>query len=339
MADVQLEKGYLRLATELMNEIIRRDFSKRQLAVLHFIIRLSYGCHRKDCFIEKYNFFETAGINKVDIKKELKFLRECGVINWDEKDMIFSINKDYDKWQITPSKGFDKDRFDQIIHQNLRKKVSETLTNQGGEVSKTLTDLENLVSKTLTNLGVKVSKLLTSELVKHLLQDLGNTWESKSEEVLKDSIKDIYLKIKEIDDDKDDDKMPQNYFIEYEKAFGYPPALLIADFTHWIDSDESQFTEPEEIIIEVIHRAKKQIPKNPAKYIAKILNDLHNLELYSLEAVKAYNKKFDEKLANGGANNGAKVHQYRRGDVRSTEKSNDSITGGQVGRLGKRKSI
>lgn len=338
MADVQLEKGYIRLATELMNEVIRRDFSKRQLAIMHFIIRLSYGCHRKDCFIEKYNYFEVAGINKVDIKKELKFLRECGVINWDENHMIFSINKDYDKWQITPSKGFDKEKFDQIIHQNLRKKVSEILTEKDEKVSKTLTDLEVLVSKILTNLGVKVSDSLTSELVKHLLQDLENDWESKDEEVLKDSIKDIYLKIKEIDDDKEVDTVP-NYFTEYEQNFGFPPALLIEEFSYWIDSSDSQFTDPEEIIIEVIRRAKKQIPNNPAKYISKILSDLHNMELYSLEAVRAYNQKFDEKLANGGANHGKKVHQYRRGDVRATKESPDSITGGQLGRIGKRKSV
>lgn len=325
MADVQLENGYIRIATELMNEIIRRDFSKRQLAVLHFIIRLSYGCRRKDCLIDKFNSFEVAGINKVDIKKELKFLRSCGVINWDEITMIFSINKDYEKWQISPLKGFDKEKFDQLIHKNLKEKVS-----------KTLTDLENIVSKTLTDLGEKVSKLLTSELVKHLLEVLGKSWESKSEEALKDSIIDIYLKIK----DKDDDIVPQqNYFTEYEKAFGYPPALLISDFNYWIDSEDSQFTEPEEIIVEVIQRARKQIPRNPAKYISKILRDLHNMELFTLEAVKEYNKKFDENFSKGGTNGGKKVHQYRRGNVRPSAEGNESITGGQIGRIGKRRSV
>ncbi|KYD03471.1 hypothetical protein B4102_3389 [Heyndrickxia sporothermodurans] len=336
MADIQLENGYIRIATELMNEIIRRDFSKRQLAIIHFIIRLSYGCHQKDCVIDKFVLFEIAGVNKVDVKKELKFLKECGVINWEEKNMIFSINKDYEKWQITPSKGYDKEKLDQLIHQNLKKKVSKTLTNSDEEVSKTLTDLENIVSKTLTELGEKVSKTLTLELVKHLLELFGNAWESKDESTLKDSIIDIYLKIK----DKDDDKMPpKNYFAEYENAFGYPPALLISDFEYWIDSEESQFTEPEEIIIEVIHRAKKQLPRNPAKYVAKILKDLHNMELYTLEAVKAYNKKFDEKFAKGGAEDGKKIHQYRRSISRPTKQSGKSITGGQVGRLGKRKSV
>lgn len=130
---------------------------------------------------------------------------------------------------------------------------------------------------------------------------------------------------------KKDDDMQPNYFSVYEKAFGYPPALLISDFEHWIDSEESQFTEPEEIIIEVIHRAKKQIPRNPAKYVSKILKDLHNMELYSLEAVKAYNQKFDEKVAHRGADDGKKVQQDRRSSSRPA-KEKFEFFGDKVGR-------
>jgi DNA replication protein DnaD len=121
----------------------------------------------------------------------------------------------------------------------------------------------------------------------------------------------------------DDNQMQPNYFTEYEKAFGYPPALLISDFEYWIDNENSQFADPEEIIIEVIHRAKKQMPRNPAKYVSKILKDLHDMELYTIEAVKAYNKKFDEKFANGGAADGKKVSQHRRSNGRPASKSTE----------------
>lgn len=180
MADVQLENGYIRIATELIDEVIRRDFSKRQLAILHFIIRLSYGCQKKDCIIDKFNSFELAGLNKSDIKKELKFLRDCRVINWDDGDMIFSINKDYEKWQINPSKGFDKEKLDQLIHENLKIKVGKIPTNQKSEVGKTP----------------------TSELVKHQLEESSNHCESKAEQTSKDSIKDSSLKINTITTNK-----------------------------------------------------------------------------------------------------------------------------------------
>lgn len=244
MADVQLENGYIRIATELMNEFIRRDFSKRQLAVLHFIVRLSYGCHRKDCLIEKFNLFEIAGINKVDIKKELKFLRSCGVIEWDETTMIFSINKDYEKWQISPSKGFDKEKFDQIIHQNLKRKVS-----------KTLTDLKSLVSKTLTNLGEKVSESLTDELVKHLLEMFGNSWESKDEEVLKDSIKDIYLKI-----NKEEEEAPVEQILTLlQKSKIVSPNEITEFLRDDINDviDNFNFKDPEAMIAEAIKESAR----------------------------------------------------------------------------------
>ncbi|MDX5475052.1 MAG: DnaD domain protein [Bacillaceae bacterium] len=98
--------------------------------------------------------------------------------------------------------------------------------------------------------------------------------------------------IKEIDI-KDDD-MRSNPVNEYEKHFGFPPGTFIHDINYWID--ESLFKEPEEIICEVIKRAKQQSPRNPAKYISKILNDLHRKELYTLADVKEHNKKFDDQI-------------------------------------------
>ncbi|MFS0822144.1 replication protein [Bacillus sp. 1P02SD] len=187
LADVQLEKGYIRIATELMDEIIRRDFSKRQLAILHLIIRLSYGCHQKDCLIDKMNVFEIVGIYKGDIKRELDYLVEAKVIKWDKNENIFSVNKNHEMWKIDSCKRWDKQKLDYLIHNNLkRKKVSETLTK-----------LKKRVSKTLTEMGEKVSKTLTDKLVKHLLEMFPNDWESKDESTLKDSIKDILKILKE----------------------------------------------------------------------------------------------------------------------------------------------
>lgn len=315
LADVQLVNGYIRIANELMDEIIRRDFTKRQVSILHLLIRMSYGCQQKDCAISKLNLFELAGVYKTDIRKELLFLKNAQVINWEQTSNIFSLNKDYEKWQITPFKGWDQEKYDSLIHDNLARK----------KVSKTLTFLNLTVSKTLTELGVEVSETLTSKLVKHLLRLLGNTWESKSEAFLKDSIKDIYLKTKD-----DDIEMQSNPVTEYEKAFGFPTSLLVEEFNYWIDSEESQFQEPEAIICETIQRAKQQIPRNPAKYITKILKDLHNMELFTLDAVKAYNERFD-KQRNGEGDNRDKKYTRRTG--RTPAKNQESITGGKIGRL------
>lgn len=97
-------------------------------------------------------------------------------------------------------------------------------------------------------------------------------------------------------DIKDDGMDKQNPFKEYEKFFGNLSSSVINEFNFWID--DSQFVDPEEIICEVVKRAKKQTPRNPVKYISKILNDIHNLELFTIDAVKAHNEKFDQKVKN-----------------------------------------
>lgn len=169
VASPQTEKGHVRIANELWNELLRRDFSKRQQNLILFIWRLSYGTGQKDCVIDKFNNLELAGMYKQDVKKELKFLRECAVLDWDEKTMVFSINKNYHLWQITPNKNWDSEKFDELIHQNLsRKKVSKTRTKKENEVSETLTKKKSRVSKTLTFKSKQVSKILTMRLVKYL---------------------------------------------------------------------------------------------------------------------------------------------------------------------------
>lgn len=318
MADVQLENGYIRIATELMDEIIRRDFSKRQLAILHFIIRLSYGCQKKDCLIDKFNAFEIVGLNKSDIKKELTFLRECRVINWEESTMIFSMNKDYEKWQINPSKGFDREKLDQLIHENLKRKVG-----------KTPTDLETLVGKTLTDLGEKVGKTQTSKLVKHQLELYGNAWESMAEDVLKDSIIDIYLKINKEEEEKEAVKRVLE-LLQKSKI------LEEKDITEFLREDINDvilnfgFEQPDEMILEAIKDSARGNGRT-WKYVYKKLVDWKKK---GIKTVTDLEQLEGEKEADG-----KKVHQHRRGYGRSTEKSGESITGGQVGRLGKRRSI
>ncbi|TYS68682.1 hypothetical protein FZC76_06975 [Sutcliffiella horikoshii] len=184
MANVQVENGYIRIANELMDEIIRRDFSKRQIAILHLIIRLSYGCNKKDCVIDKLSDFEVAGIHRSDIKKELHYLKEANVIDWNQEGKKFSFKKNYELWHINPNKGWNKNRVDQLVHFNLKNK----------KVGKTPIDLDDLVGKTLTFLGVKVGKTPIEKLVKHQLQETVTDWESKDEGALKDIIKDIFLK-------------------------------------------------------------------------------------------------------------------------------------------------
>ncbi|TCK03277.1 UNVERIFIED_ORG: replication initiation and membrane attachment protein [Anoxybacillus amylolyticus] len=85
-----------------------------------------------------------------------------------------------------------------------------------------------------------------------------------------------------------------NPVTEFEKAFGYlPPSILQQEFEQVIEN--GQFQEPEAIIVEAIRLARKQMPRNPARYISSILRNFEFMGLFTLGDVKEYNEMFEQK--------------------------------------------
>jgi len=152
VASPQTENGFIKIANELYNEILRRNFSKRQQNIILFIWRLSYGCGKKDCIISKFNYFELAGVDKSDIKTELEFLSDCHVIEWNKESATFGINKNFDYWQITPNKKWNKNKFAELLAENIQHK-------------KKLVNYQQENNSSLQNTNYDVGKLQTMELV------------------------------------------------------------------------------------------------------------------------------------------------------------------------------
>lgn len=165
----QLENGYIRIANEIWDEIIRRDFTKRQKDILLFIWRLSYGCSKKTAIIPKLKHFSICGVGATNITSELKYLQIMKVIYWDRENMVFSFNKDYGIWQVTPVRGWDDDTFNELLHVNISSK-----TSQNDKLSKR--EVINSISENLLNQEVEEPEIPCG---------------SKDEGVSKDSIKDI----------------------------------------------------------------------------------------------------------------------------------------------------
>src|SRR5205085_8025734 len=57
-------------------EILKHDFTKRQLTILMFIITFSFNYGKETAYIPKLQDFEVAGISKKHIKNELNKLME-----------------------------------------------------------------------------------------------------------------------------------------------------------------------------------------------------------------------------------------------------------------------
>lgn len=266
MADVQLENGYTRVANEILEEVVTRKFNATQLSVLMTVWRMTYGFNRKDHEIAISFLMKATGFSKRNIQEAINSLLQNKVL----------IETQPHSFNQTRKMAFNKNHDEWMIQSRSKDK----------QVNDSAPDDEKI-----TSTGDE-SRTSTGEQSCTSTGDESCTQERKIKEISK-----------EISKERDDQMDKPNPFREYESLFGHlPPAILQQQFNDWID--KSQFQEPETIICEVIRRAKLNTPRNPSKYIDKILMDLHNLELYTLAAVQDYNKTFDEKVKQRNAGNG-----------------------------------
>ncbi|WP_058306703.1 replication protein [Gracilibacillus massiliensis] len=198
MANPQVEKGYIRIANDLWNEIIRRNFTKRQQNIIFFIWRLSYGTGQKDCLIPTLKMFELAGIHTQDVRKELERLVDCCVLQWNKNSMVFSINKDYRDWQITPCSKWQTKTFKQLIHTNIKRK---TTTAKMEKVRK----LRKPTNIKVRNLRIKRTKLVSKTRTVNFVKHEANNHKTPISTKLEPSVK-TFLKT-----EKKKDKKELNY--------------------------------------------------------------------------------------------------------------------------------
>lgn len=163
MANPQPTDAHLRMAHSINEAIMTRDFTKRQRKILDLIIRLSWGCNKKDAYIPHQRDFYVVGVHEVDVKRELDWLEVSKVII--RQDSFYWFNKDYDDWGVSRVKPYQP------------KKLSE------------------LLSLNLNGNRPKLSKTLSQNLVKHLVQTKQNTkFPTHKLASPKESIKKEYIK-------------------------------------------------------------------------------------------------------------------------------------------------
>ncbi|MFF2014982.1 replication protein [Paenibacillus sp. NPDC058177] len=133
MANPQKGNGYVGVSNEIWDEIIRRDFTKRQKDIIMLIVRLSYGCNRKVALIPKQQDFGLCGLGgKGHIGVELKFLERCNVILRGPNKSEYSLNKNYEMWEISPVKGWEGDRFNELVYLNIMESKKDKNVTESG---------------------------------------------------------------------------------------------------------------------------------------------------------------------------------------------------------------
>ena len=206
MASPQPDK-FIRIANELWDEVIRRDFSKRQKDIINFLWRLSYGCRKKYAYIPKMKDFELCGVPATQLKKELEYLEQCRVLIWFREESIYAINKDYDQWQVSPVRSWNEDRFKELIAINLHasktsQNVKENFMNHEdfGDFDD-LEEDENFIKREETT-----SQNMKSNFTKHEVEEGQIPRGSRAEAVpkdKKDNIKDINTAVEVLNQNQD----------------------------------------------------------------------------------------------------------------------------------------
>lgn len=99
----QIEDGHTKIANELLDAIILTDFSKRQLKIILFIIRKTYGFNKKSDDISRSQIADATGLLNPHITKTMNELKTMNVVNSDDGKYAkhYRLNKKYDEWNVT----------------------------------------------------------------------------------------------------------------------------------------------------------------------------------------------------------------------------------------------
>lgn len=328
--------SFTRLSNELLEAIMKSDFSKRQYNILFLIWRCSYGFDQKVAKLKKCDF-QAVGVYPADIAKELNYLKETKVIFWDENNNLVAFNKDYDRWRISLSKtavngnvDFKKilkrqfkdfkaelsENVDENISKILSlddKKVSKTPTKEENEVGETLNNEDEQVSKTLTKENDEVSETPTSdtkEVSKTLTKqssepngdaDSGTSKETSTKETSTkeiNALRDVKdTKLNNIDTEEDDDFHPA-----YKKVLDYAKQKIVVNYLsreYLINEDLKKYNQ--EILMKAIELAVMR-QKSQGKYTRG--DPKNGVDIGSWKYVQCFIDEAKEVLE-GGNDNGS----------------------------------
>ncbi|WP_163102275.1 replication protein [Peribacillus alkalitolerans] len=102
MASPQTEKGYTRIANEILERIVQSNLNGTQFRIVMTIWRYTYGFRKKQSEMTITFFAQKLDANKRQVDRELKTLIQRKIIKVEgmgtKGARLLSFNKDYDEW-------------------------------------------------------------------------------------------------------------------------------------------------------------------------------------------------------------------------------------------------
>jgi hypothetical protein len=102
----------------IRGEVLRRNFTKRQMNILSFLMAYSLYLGKERAIIPKMRDFEIAGVGKDKIRKELDRLVELNVLDWNQEEKSFAV-KDPWGWKVKYHSGYNHERGTELFLLNL----------------------------------------------------------------------------------------------------------------------------------------------------------------------------------------------------------------------------
>jgi len=110
MANPQCEDGYVRIANEIIDALIKINLSSYEWRILLAIIRKTYGWNKKKDRISLSQFAKITGIRKSHISRTLSKLVEKNIVtrtgnvthSGNQRNITYSFQKNYEEWKALP---------------------------------------------------------------------------------------------------------------------------------------------------------------------------------------------------------------------------------------------
>lgn len=109
MANPQIEDGYVKIANELFDALIRLKLPDSQHRILLYIIRRTYGFNQKSAEISLSEISKAVEITPDHVSREIKKLIALNVLKSEKrngKTRILSVNKNYEEWVSVSKTGY-----------------------------------------------------------------------------------------------------------------------------------------------------------------------------------------------------------------------------------------
>ena len=102
MANPQVEKGYTRIANELLDALCRTHINGAARQVLDVIFRKTYGFHKTEDDISLSQFCDATCLDRKEVCRALKILisRKIVIKNPTPYTNKYGIQKDFTKWGV-----------------------------------------------------------------------------------------------------------------------------------------------------------------------------------------------------------------------------------------------